>query len=82
MSRVRSFVSVLVLVVAVLALAGCQGLAQALGTNPAATTPAYNGIGVVAHARLETTQIHAAGISEWRRTTVMALDFGGPATTS
>jgi hypothetical protein len=36
---VRSYVSVLVLALAVLVAAGCQGLAQALGVQPSASAP-------------------------------------------
>jgi hypothetical protein len=53
MIRVHRVVSVLVLAVAAAALTACQGLAQALGANPAATAPAYNGIGVVAQPGAE-----------------------------
>jgi hypothetical protein len=53
MSRVRNFVSVLVLALAGLGVAGCRGLAQALGANPAATAPAYNGIGLIAQPGAE-----------------------------
>ena len=53
MQGVHRVASVLALVLVVGALAACQGLAQALGANPAATAPAYNGIGVVAQPGAE-----------------------------
>lgn len=53
MFRVHRSASVLALVLVVVALAGCQGLAQALGANPAATAPAYNGIGLIAQPGAE-----------------------------
>ncbi|MCE9635632.1 MAG: hypothetical protein K8T90_08000 [Planctomycetes bacterium] len=53
MLGVRRFVSVLVLALVAGALVACQGLAQALGANPAATAPAYNGIGLIAQPGAE-----------------------------
>ena len=43
---VRAALPVLLLVACVF-LTGCQGLSQALGISPAATAPAYYGVGVV-----------------------------------
>ncbi|MCE9637410.1 MAG: hypothetical protein K8T90_17025 [Planctomycetes bacterium] len=53
MFRVHRVASVLAIVLVAGALAGCQGLAQALGANPAATAPAYNGIGLIAQPGAE-----------------------------
>jgi hypothetical protein len=53
MFRVHRVACVLVLVLVGGPLATCQGLAQALGANAAATAPAYNGIGVVAQPGAE-----------------------------
>jgi len=39
---------ILALLLALVVLTGCQGLASALGVQPAATAPVYNGNGVVA----------------------------------